>query len=806
MASSIIDLIIRARDQASSVFGRIGAAMFGLGKNANVASDGAGSFVNAITGGILQANLFTAALGQVQNGIGFMMGKFEEAKGIQTKLVATAGSFAAVSGVSFAESTKFVGDFNLEIAKIAGALPGATKDYNAVANTILDKLVPAYKDMNGILDKEGLHTGLVDITKQMTLLGIQTGTNSNSTAMFAGRFLSGMESLRGLRILEFGTNNPAFLEEVKLALKAQGKSEKDFQKLTVKQRAELLKTVSAKFITKEVLDAASNTVDGLTEAIKSNLFDPTSGIFGLMRDLSPAEGNQSVMTAIASGIKSLTNQEGTGFFDQLGNLFAALGVPKIDPMLVLYNGINTLTSWITNISSVVATTSDQINAGGGGLTGLNQLMKQLASSSYLNTDFIYPKFQFLFKNIAAFLQPIFDKYLNISNIQSLINSAASGLSNIFGLIAAKMPGLIGGVVSFLMPLAEKYLNPAALSMGVQKLFDGFGGVVNGFFAMTASLSGSLLGENGAQISAVAAGAGYLIFKFLGDLISQFGMFVIHLPWADIFITIGNVSIAAFAALASFTAGALLAGYENYKQNMIPLLGSLVSAIWDGTVMLVQGLGISLAESFNQIISNFSLIVAEFDKAAGTSIGDFFDWITQGIMGMWEGLKAAFNSALEGAKKVYQAIADPVGSATNAVTSVGSNVVNSVNNIVSDPLGAIGNAGTSVFNTIGGLLNPPAYNGHIPTAANGLLGALATESRNMPSGASPVIANSSEFVLTPAQMSRMMQGSASVGASSASPGVFAPVFNITGSNASEIAAQVMQILESQFQEFQQGVLA
>lgn len=284
-STSLIQLIISARDQASGVFSKVGASLGSLGKLANSAIAPTQGLTSQIRDGVLQANIYAQAVAKIGEGLAFMTGKFEEAKRVELKLVGSTSSFAALTGKSFAESGKFVQSFNEDIARVAGSLPGVTAEYNSVAAMVMDNMIPAFKAADGSLNLNNLKQGLVDVTKNMTVLGKIADVPANAVGMFTSRFLTKGQSLANLGILQFATDSPAFLGQVKEALKKQGKTADDFTKMSEKQRYELLRAVSAKFITKEAIDAATNTVDGLLQGMQSAVFDPMTGLFGLMRDL-----------------------------------------------------------------------------------------------------------------------------------------------------------------------------------------------------------------------------------------------------------------------------------------------------------------------------------------------------------------------------------------------------------------------------------------------------------------------------------------------------------------------------------------
>jgi hypothetical protein len=99
-----------------------------------------------------------------------------------------------------------------------------------------------------------------------------------------------------------------------------------------------------------------------------------------------------------------------------------------------------------------------------------------------------------------------------------------------------------------------------------------------------------------------------------------------------------------------------------------------------------------------------------------------------------------------------------------------------------------------------------YRGHIPAAFGGLLSALSSESRNMPRGAGLAIANTSEAILQPEQLKRLVFGSVAAGAAGMGA-TFAPQIVIQGGGDPQQTAElVMREMERMFGEFTRGQLA
>jgi hypothetical protein len=662
-----------------------------LGRNANAASGSTKAITGSIVSAILQANLLGQALNAAGNGVQFMMGKFEEAKKIQLDTVSAAGTFAALTGESYKESEKFVVSFGAELSKIAGALPGATADYQKVANSIMDNVIPAFKDANGVLDKGKFKENLTDITKQMTLLGISSGTDASAVGMFTARLLDG--NVASAKQLVFADNNPAFINLLEQEMKKRGKVLNDMKNLSAKERIDVVKAVSGKLITKDVIDAASNTVEGLIAGIQSTIFDPTSGVFGLLRDLNTAEGQQNIMTAVASGIKAVME-----FFDAGAKLLSALGVPSIDPMLVLYNGINTISSWVKQAGAIIGSITSVAKSGGGGLAGLGAL-----ATKYLNPEFLAQKISPLVAKISAFVTPIFQKYLNPEFIlKSLSGLAATGLK-------------------ILAPLAQKFLNPETLLKNFQLLLDGVSGWLNSLFAGLASGSGQLLagGKGAVILTVIGAKVGW----FAGELIWKLIDFIINLPWGNILITIGNIAILVIPAIAAAVlafqgrvVGAIAQGVWKIGVALIKGLNDVwlattftfneafalmaektnsgINYFWNGWGEVINFWISSATSSFNEACSAASTWIVNFGTQVVEGAANFFNWIVQGISDGWNSMMQAINNAINGMVQQVQKIAsDPLGAASSAVTNIGSSAVSSLTQ-------GAGNAASGVANFLG----------------------------------------------------------------------------------------------------------
>lgn len=203
---------------------------------------------------------------------------------------------------------------------------------------------------------------------------------------------------------------------------------------------------------------------------------------------------------------------------------------------------------------------------------------------------------------------------------------------------------------------------------------------------------------------------------------------------------------------------------------------MFEALFNGAIVRIRE-GINdvlrgIADFFGSMVSAMAGAVSSGANYVINAVSSFF----QQIGSVWETIKNAImsNPAVQALMSVAQTTANTVG----AVTSPVGGVVSTVG-------GALSGAGDFLSGALGAAL--PKFAGNIPNAAGGLIGAAMAESRAMPSGASLVVANSSETII-PRGASLSRPTSLSIGA-----------ININGvQDAGAIADQIINEIQSRFE--------
>ena len=141
------------------------------------------SFLNLdgeIRGSLLSANLLSAAITSgmrlASDAVGMFSDKLKQSADLQLSNTSVASTFAALTGKSFESGTAFASKMSEQISLLAGKLPGANSEYRAIAARITDSVLPAFQDLNGVLDQQNFEKGLLNITKGLGVLSTASKT------------------------------------------------------------------------------------------------------------------------------------------------------------------------------------------------------------------------------------------------------------------------------------------------------------------------------------------------------------------------------------------------------------------------------------------------------------------------------------------------------------------------------------------------------------------------------------------------------------------------------------------------------
>lgn len=307
---------------------------------------------------------------------------------------------------------------------------------------------------------------------------------------------------------------------------------------------------------------------------------------------------------------------------------------------------------------------------------------------------------------------------------------------------------------------------------VQSISDMVGVAIDGIASFINNIDGFQMGF---AIPVIAAKIGGALVKIFGDNIDNLANLLI------------SVTKLAFATAAGLIVGVItnipLFTFTAFKELFLePTLADLENAFT------------FISKTFSNIFGSIVTFVKTFNNKYLQPIGQALDSIGQAVVDYFVNIvtpiKAAINNAWGWVTGAVSKVFDPL---VNFFTNLG--------NTIKSKLDAIK---LPEFQTPNWMKNPFWQNkatGHDPG------GLMSTVKREVAvSGASPVIANTSETILTKEQAGQVQSAVQSKGSSG---NTIAPVFNIyqqPSEDSETLARRVMALFTSEFDEWQSGYIA
>ncbi len=499
-----------------------------------------GALTKSTALGVVMGNAITGGLNLAKDAVGGLIGKFGEASKLSLGNIGTAGDMAKLTGMSFAESQKDIAAFTERMSVAAASLPGDTASFVALGIGISDNLVPAFQDLNGVLDKNSFNQYRDDLAKFGAMRTEFSGVTEQDTAKAISQLLGGSTGLAELKDLNFFAANPAVMAFIEKGISDSGK---DIKSMTKKELAEL--TRSALKVSDEVIKAAQNSTAGLAAGFKSSLFDPNTGIFGIMRDLNKkVDGNQSVFSSFERIVQKLLGEKGV--FANGAKILQGLGLSS-DPMQLLADGLGAVGVWLDSTNKTLLTIRRRFASG-----NLKALNDDTGSFANLGSK--------LGKGVASF----FNKGIKL--IQSSSVEDWKNIGNKFG-------DMIAGAIN----VGTNFLRNADFTQIARLLIKGLlGALVFANFAITSAFTGIDWGSLAISLLKAGTVAVLGVGAMIAGAMTSFGL----------------MGVAAFAALGV----AFVAGIGALRDMWF----SSAQELRDGLSSLFSGIGNFLANAVSMI--------------------------------------------------------------------------------------------------------------------------------------------------------------------------------------------------------------
>ena len=728
----------------------------------NVVLNGVDNLSSVISGSILKVGAlgaaFDAAMGVVNGGISMMRQGLADAGKTQLDLIGGAGALMGVMDVDFSTATQQAESLNNAFVKLGANLPGTAEDFAMVGRSVMDDIINAYRQLDGSLDLSTAKESLLDLTESWTLLAQQTQTDSATAGQLLTRLIGG--DTRVLKQVMFD-KSPAFKNALNRLLEADGKTLKDFDDLTTKQRTEYVRSATRLTIPKEAVEAMSNTVSGLVASWNSAIFDPTTGAIGFLRKL-PQRFNETALDAYFGMLKSVERVA-----QQIVRLFPV----SVDFMEVLWDTFNWIGTKLDSIATTLASYKQASNIQlpsfdglvDGLIAGFNWMLDGMAkftNAVFADTSWVAPLvanlIKALFRLSNGFSRAILRYFTSINYGQVIRGS----FSAIFQTLTQGIPAIISGMGGNLLANFRDMIGGVfrVLSSGISKIMDSrLGRVMQGgfqFISDVAKIMGSLFRLVTLPLRLVVG-----IFTIVGKVVLE----VSKLVWG----------------IAKVVLSPLQLVFSGIK-NIVSIVGLIVGSTL--RIMMVSGLAIakgiltvlSLAFKGIQIIVGIidnavSGIEKGIDSVIGSILG-FIDTISNLVSGGWRAITNKFSEfknqlssisvssittlIKDGIKSLGERIKG-MFSVPKPVQDFASNTMSAFKSVTSNPIGAVSGLVSSVMGNdeeMTALSNQHNWGNSFGGNLKPLADAIKLENRMKPMGASLVVANSSEAILNRQQLS------------------------------------------------------
>ncbi len=757
---SVANIVINARNLTGAAFGGVQSslgglqrtvqgltgrlsglksAFGGLASSAGDASERSARSMDFLNAGMVK---LAATVGLVTLAYAKLSSVAQTALAEQQEQLTSAIGLAGQFNISIAKGEQISRDIAVSTATLGKNLPVSSQDINKINNAIAGQIATVVKKQGGTAEQ--YQKTLLGLSPRIAIAG--AGRPADETSAAITGYLSGSVGKGGIDNYKFFSQNAAILENMKDILEKEYKG-KDFTNLETAQRLKILTTSLEKFQTPAAVARLQQTPQATISAFQDSLFDSYIGLFGIQRDLNTKTKEvESVYASFERTINKVLGER--GLFAQLGR---TLGLVKVDPLVSVRNAIESFNGYLDSIIKTLSTmkslSPQQIGAGVGKFSA------------------------------------------------QAVNVVLDGILGALGAIDyGALVGAVGsGVLSFLGNLDWKvYAAASVVALGVY-----LAPIVG---AVTLAVGGIVLGA----ITAALGGLPVLVIAAIG-----LGVAAVVKLLADNWKSIKGYGVQLGQSVQSWYVGV---------QNAV---GNTINTAKDAIVLTIQFLfgrdaPAQIADAAKAVVGGTKSVL----NATGTAITNAVQFIVGLVKKLFNAIAIAFNA-------IFKVVADATNTVINAIKSIIFAVITPIQNTVSSlsksipgyvqstinsggllkNTGAITNTAVStVTGGLGGFISSvtgnalsailPKYKGQIPTAASGFLGAVATESRNAPSGADLVLANSSEYILTRQQMSHLVNGLSTSGQTvNINFGAGAIALNLPAGTPQEIAMQAIAIIES-----------
>jgi hypothetical protein len=320
--SNVVQFLLSAKDEVTPILNNLKGQFSALDNAVEGFQKGLG------------ASLAFKGLDLAISQVGALQNAFWSAAQAQTQLIASSSDVGTNLGVSLGEARTTLEGLQGSIAKMAGALPGVTKDYNDTFVGFSSSLAKVFQG-----DTEGFKAAAEDMTKRAGVLAAIRQVSGVEAGSTLNRLLGGTMGFGEARQLDLLQKNPQLQDAIQQQAQARNLDISKLQKWSMQERYQVIAAALKVATPDSLINEFKGTAESIIQGWQTNLFDPLVGIFGVSRRVAE-RGQRSALDAL------------TQFLSQLDILAQALGGVKLDPMRVLIDFLDDLSEATAALTSI----------------------------------------------------------------------------------------------------------------------------------------------------------------------------------------------------------------------------------------------------------------------------------------------------------------------------------------------------------------------------------------------------------------------------------------------------------------------
>lgn len=273
-------------------------------------------------------------------GFDFLKGKLDAAATIQTTMLNTSAAIANELGLTLAQSSDLAEKSISSLSASAAILPGETADYAAIYRQLASQIAK-----NNPNDTEGFNTQATKMSEKLGVLSATSGMDATEVGRQSARFLSGTVSIGEFRNLQLG-ENPLVMNALYDEMTKLGKSVDEWSVISLKERVSIFEKVLEKAVPKELTNSFEGTVESIFAGWDTLLFDPTTGMLGVLRRVE-SQGGRNLLEAFQGILQTFDRIR-----ESVTNLMKSAGL-VVDPMDLLISAFDWVNVQLNNLQDVI---------------------------------------------------------------------------------------------------------------------------------------------------------------------------------------------------------------------------------------------------------------------------------------------------------------------------------------------------------------------------------------------------------------------------------------------------------------------